>query len=44
MKKEDRKAEMRNELDKAMKAPKKRNSEYYTRIKNSKDKIQCKEK
>ena len=30
---EDRKAELRNELDKAMKAPKTRILEYYNRIK-----------
>ena len=36
---EDRKAELRNELDKAMKAPKTRKSEYINRIKNIEDKI-----
>ena len=33
VKMEDRKAELRNELDKAMKAPKTRILEYYNRIK-----------
>ena len=36
---EDRKAELRNELSKAMKAPKTRILEYYNRIKNIDDKI-----
>ena len=36
---EDRKAELRNELDKAMKAPKTRKTEYNNRIKNIEDKI-----
>ena len=40
---EDRKAELRNELDKAMKAPKTRKSEYHTRVKNIEDKIKRKE-
>ena len=40
---EDRKAELRNELDKAMKAPKTRILEYNNRIKNIKDKIKRKE-
>ena len=39
MKKEDRKAEFRNELDKSMKAPKTRKLEYHTRVKNIDDKI-----
>ena len=43
MKLEDRKAELRNELDKAMKAPKTRILEYYNRVKNIKDKIKRKE-
>ena len=36
---EDRKAELRNELDKAMKASKTRILEYHTRVKNIDDKI-----
>ena len=36
---EDRLAELRNELDKAMKAPKTRKSEYNNRVKNIEDKI-----
>ena len=44
MKLEDRKAEMRNELDKAIKAPKTRKSEYYNQIKNIRDKINRLEK
>ena len=40
---EDRKAELRNELDKAMKAPKTRILEYHTRVKNIEDKIKRKE-
>ena len=44
MKKEDRKAEFRNELDKSMKAPKTRKLEYYNRIKNIEDKIKRLEK
>ena len=44
MKMEDRLAELRNELDKAMKAPKTRKSEYNNRIKNIEDKIKRKEK
>ena len=36
---EDRKAELRNELDKAMKAPKTRILEYQNRVKNIEDKI-----
>ena len=39
VKMEDRKAELINELDKAMKAPKTRKSEYQTRVKNIEDKI-----
>ena len=39
VKMEDRKAELRNELDKAMKAPKTRKSEYNNRVKNIEDKI-----
>ena len=34
VKMEDRLAELRNELDKAIKAPKTRKSEYHNRIKN----------
>ena len=41
---EDRKAELRNELDKAIKAPKTRILEYHTRVKNNEDKIKRKEK
>ena len=37
-------AELRNELDKAMKAPKTRKSEYNNRVKNIEDKIKRKEK
>ena len=44
VKMEERMAELRNELDKAMKAPKTRIPEYYNRIKNIEDKIKCKEK
>ena len=44
VKMEDRKAELRNELDKAMKAPKTRIPEYYNRIKNIEEKIKRKEK
>ena len=40
---EDRKGELRNELDKSMKAPKTRILEYYNRVKNIEDKIKCKE-
>ena len=40
---EDRLAELRNELDKAMKAPKTRIPEYYNRIKNIEEKIKRKE-
>ena len=40
---EDRKAELRNELSKAMKAPKTRILEYHTRVKNIEDKIKRKE-
>ena len=36
-------AELRNEPDKAMKAPKTRILEYHNRIKNIEDKIKCKE-
>ena len=36
-------AELRNELDKAMKAPKTRILEYYNRVKNIEDKIKCQE-
>ena len=36
---EDRLAELRNELDKAMKAPKTRILEYHTRVKNIEDLI-----
>ena len=43
MKLEDRKAELINELDKAIKAPKTRILEYHTRVKNIEDKIKCKE-
>ena len=43
MKLEDRKAELRNELDKAMKASKTRILEYHTRVKNIEDKIKRKE-
>ena len=43
VKMEDRLAELRNELDKAMKAPKTRKDEYNNRIKNINDKIKCKE-
>ena len=39
MKLEDRKAELINELDKAIKAPKTRILEYHTRVKNIDDKI-----
>ena len=39
---EDRKAELINELDKAIKAPKTRIQEYYNRVKNIKDKIKRK--
>ena len=44
VKMEVRKAELINELDKAMKAPKTRKSEYNNRIKNIEDKIKRKEK
>ena len=44
VKMEDRKAELINELNKAMKAPKTRKSEYNNRIKNIEDKIKRKEK
>ena len=44
VKMEDRKAELRNELDKAMKALKIGILEYHNRIKNIEDKIKCKEK
>ena len=44
MKLEDRKAELINELDKAMKAPKTRRLEYHNRIKNIEDKIKRLEK
>ena len=40
---EDRKAELINELDKAIKAPKTRILEYHTRVKNIKEKIKRKE-
>ena len=40
---EDRKAELRNELSKAMKAPKTRILKYDTRVKNIEDKIKRKE-
>ena len=40
---EDRKAELRNELDKSIKAPKTRILEYHTRVKNIEDKIKRKE-
>ena len=40
---EDRLAELRNELDKAIKAPKTKKSEYNNRIKSIKDKIKRKE-
>ena len=40
---EDRKAELINELDKAIKAPKTRILEYHTRVKNIEDKIKCQE-
>ena len=43
MKLEDRKAELINELDKAIKAPKTRILEYHTRVKNIEDKIKRKE-
>ena len=43
MKLEDRKAELINELDKAIKAPKTRILEYHNRVKNIKDKIKRKE-
>ena len=43
VKMEDRKAELRNELDKAIKAPKTRILEYHTRVKNIEDKIKRKE-
>ena len=43
VKMEDGKAELRNELDKAMKAPKTRILEYHTRVKNIKDKIKRQE-
>ena len=39
MRMEDRKADLRNELSKAMKAPKTRILEYYNRVKSIKDKI-----
>ena len=41
---EDRKGELRNELDKSMKAPKTRILEYYNRVKNIEDKIKRIEK
>ena len=41
---EDRKAELINELDKAIKAPKTKVLEYHTRVKNIEDKIKRKEK
>ena len=41
---EDRLAELRNELDKTIKAPKTRKTEYNTIIKNNKDKINRLEK
>ena len=41
---EDRKAELRNELDKAIKAPKTRILEYHNRVKNIKEKIKRIEK
>ena len=44
VKMEDRKAELINELDKAIKAPKTRILEYYNRVKNIEDKIKHKEK
>ena len=44
MKMEDRKAELINELDKAMKAPKTRILEYYNRIKNIEEKNKRKQK
>ena len=44
MKLEDRKAELINELDKAIKAPKTRILEYHNRVKNIKEKIKRKEK
>ena len=40
---EDRLAEMINELDKSIKAPKTRILEYHTRVKNIEDKINRKE-
>ena len=43
MKLEDRKAELINELDKAIKAPKTRILEYHNRVKNIKEKIKRKE-
>ena len=43
VKMEDRKAELRNELDKSIKAPKTRILEYHTRVKNIEDKIKRKE-
>ena len=43
MKIEENLAELRNELDKAIKAPKTRILEYHTRVKNIKDKIKRKE-
>ena len=43
MKMEEDLAELRNEPDKAMKAPKTRILEYHNRIKNIEDKIKCKE-
>ena len=43
MKMEDRKAELINELDKAIKAPKTRILEYYNRVKNIEEKIKCQE-
>ena len=43
MKLEDRKAELINELDKSIKAPKTRILEYYNRVKNIEDKIKRKE-
>ena len=44
MKLEDRKAELINELDKAIKAPKTRILEYHNRVKNIKEKIKRIEK
>ena len=43
VKMEDRMTEMRNELDKAIKAPKTGILEYHTRVKNIKEKIKRKE-